>query len=78
MRIDLAYLVERGQGGHLHCNPCVTLIECVTGDQEKTSVEVDELLYRSITNEPPLRGPWSKGLHNWFFADTSYPTFEAL
>ena len=78
MRIDLAYRVERGQGGLLCCDPCVTLIECVTGEQERTSVEVDELLYRSITNKPRLLGTWSSALHNWFFADSSLPIFRPL
>ena len=78
MSIQLAYRVERGQGGLLCCDPFVTLIDCATGEQERTSVEVDELLYRSITNKPRLGGTWSSGLHSWFFADTSSPILRPI
>lgn len=76
LRIDLAYRVERDQGGLLCCDPCVTLIECFIGERHRTGVEVDELLYRAITNKPRLRGTWSSELHKWFFSDPSLPIFS--
>lgn len=78
VRFELAYRVELRQFGEVACDAAVSIIECANEDLEQTGIEVDEMLYRAITNVPPLRGEFSSKFHEWFFADSSFPLFRSV
>lgn len=75
LRIDLAFWVEKLDTGDTHCRPSISLVECISGEVEDTGIEIDEFLYRAITNNIHLEGWLSELSNGWFFADKSFPLF---
>lgn len=76
--IDWAYEVGHGQIKPSACDSQVTLIDWDHGVVETTGVEVDEFVYRSITNKPKLSGDVSGLMHELFFSDHSFPLFRPV
>ncbi|MCX6850979.1 MAG: hypothetical protein NTY98_18865 [Verrucomicrobia bacterium] len=76
--IDWAYEVRQDHTKPSVCDSHVTLIDWDHGVVEKTGVEVDELVYRSLTHRPKLSGELSGLIHELFFADPSFQLFRPV
>lgn len=75
MRISFVYEVTLDSDGSATCQPKVFLLD---GDiLEETGLEVDELLYRCITWNPPLEDSVAEWIHKPEFEDANgWPLFR--
>lgn len=77
LAIDMAYFVDfNADENKPFCQKNVILLDCKASKIEKTNVEIDEFIYRSIKNKPRLNGALSRHIHKWTFADSSIPLYQ--
>jgi hypothetical protein len=74
LAIDLAFYVDSDKTGVASvCRPNVVALDNKSGDIEDADMEVDEFIYRAITNTPPLNGRLYGHIHEWCFSDITAP-----
>jgi len=78
MRISLSYLIEKDSTGRANCSSEVFLIDGEVDEVVGSQMEVDELIYRCITNNPPLVEELSKTIFEWEFKDSHFPLFRYI
>ena len=78
MRISFTYHVTLESDGSAKCQPQVFLLDGEVDEVEDTGLEVDELLYRCITWQPPLPDSLAKCVHEWEFQKWDGPLFRYI
>ena len=79
IRLSFAYRVTLESDGSAKCDPKVFILDGDVDRLEETGLEVDELLYRCITWEPPLEGSLAEHIHeNEFEERMDLPLFRRM